>query len=83
MGERESVDYDKRLRERLTRETELLLIQYRLETDLRRAVERKEFLSHHKLIVQLETGRTSGYESLNSSVNSISELHSIICNTAS
>lgn len=47
-------------REMHTRANEALT----LETDLRRAVERQEFIVHYQPIVELATGRISGFEAL-------------------
>ncbi|MBA3440676.1 MAG: EAL domain-containing protein, partial [Pyrinomonadaceae bacterium] len=47
-------------REMHTRANEALT----LETDLRRAVERQEFVVHYQPIVELATGRISGFEAL-------------------
>ncbi len=40
------------------------VVRLQMETDLRRAIERQEFLIHYQPIVSLETGRIIGFESL-------------------
>jgi len=40
------------------------LTRLRLETDMRKGVERKEFLNHYQPIVSLKTGEVIGFESL-------------------
>ena len=40
------------------------VVRLQIETDLRRAIEREEFLIHYQPLVSLETGRIIGFESL-------------------
>ncbi|MGI9076353.1 MAG: putative bifunctional diguanylate cyclase/phosphodiesterase [Gemmatimonadaceae bacterium] len=40
------------------------LARLQLETDLRHAVQREEFIAHYQPVISLETGRISGFEAL-------------------
>ncbi|MBD2775944.1 EAL domain-containing protein [Iningainema sp. BLCCT55] len=47
-----------------TRMHQKAVVRLQMETDLRRAIERQEFLMYYQPIVSLETGRIIGFESL-------------------
>jgi EAL domain-containing protein (putative c-di-GMP-specific phosphodiesterase class I) len=57
LGKKRHVVFDRGMHDRAVK-----LLQ--LETDLRRALERKELFLHYQPIIALETGRVSGFEAL-------------------